>query len=376
MLTVKGFDSSSNELILLLTIEDSVVIQRDYHACIRLHKDSQQSYFAQSTSQQPSIFPKDHLKKLTSHSSSWERGGEGWQPQWTKAVTTVEAWFNATIVGLTETDEGQCVLEEFVNDKRQRERQTLIQSRRASERHQRDMQQYFTRGENLERMIGLACCQQWREREEVVIVEPSCGDGRVLSALVRHCASDERGREKRVRVKVIGCELDSSMAVIARERLRESLRECEGEDKCSGISGEVYMGDYLHTTRESLSLLPSLSSSSASVVCPCVRVIVIGNPPYSLIKRGTDAGNDEVVEEREVDLPLQFLLHSATDLQADKIVLLLPDRCGTQTFISAVRERLTEEQWKLEVNEIADSSFDLGERVIKQPTVIQVWNRL
>lgn len=109
------------------------------------------------------------------------------------------------------------------------------------------------------------------------------------------------------------------------------------------------------------------------------------------------------------DYPLLFLAHCAVALRAERIVFILPDRCAQEGFIQKATRAMNGEcasgettgadrpttkrirlndsyngggrdinsggEWRLTSCVAGDNSFDLLGKVIKQPTVIQRWDR-
>jgi hypothetical protein len=417
---VVGFDDTSGLVSLRGRCRHDrpcLLIERDTHDFARLNRAITTLTRRLQQSGPPVLFPKEGLKKLTS-GASWRRHDQhSWLPCYTKSVWMVEKWLQSTLNASTNTNndeytEHERQRQQFVDDVLYKAERQSRARRRASERHARHFQQYFTRTTNIARMVRLACARceaasAATAAQGVVFVEPSCGDGRILHALLQRLQqqSSENHQTGEVRVvSLVGCELDPVMANAARLSLdavgvhmdssTDSTIGCDNDNENDTIDGHhrppflsmrVITGDYLQTTRNSV------------VSADCSRrphVVVVGNPPFSAIDakdeygfdgdEGTKDDHKDESDDNDVlvtttnnnsdDLPLQFLLHSALELLADDIVLLLPDRCASESFVQTAVENLRD-RWALIDCHSAESDFDLGDRIIKQPVVIQVWTK-
>ncbi|EEY64663.1 uncharacterized protein PITG_16091 [Phytophthora infestans T30-4] len=123
-------------------------------------------------------------------SSNWVRGdrASGWRIELQKNVSVCEDWLNTAVVHLP-----SALQQEFLDDDLYTATKRKWASERAESKHARDMQQYFSSAE----LVDL---------REVVWLEPSCGDGRFLTTLLRARAQH-----------VVGYEIDEKLHVVAKK---------------------------------------------------------------------------------------------------------------------------------------------------------------
>lgn len=183
-----------------------------------------------------------------------------------------------------------------------------------------------------------------------MIIEPSCGDGRLLHLL------GAMGQQ------VVGCDID----IIALSQARELTAPL------GNIS--TLHSDFLVTTKESILACAGVTSDS--------KIIAIGGPPYTA---GGGTGRVEKSSGRE--LPHQFIAHCVNALSCDVILFLLPVRFCREDVISQVERDIgrieiienefdcekicfqTDAEWSLRLLRPANDRFDFVERSVVQPVV-------
>lgn len=293
--------------------------------------------------------------ELKLQSQSWRVNGEGWEKNKTKVLASLNAWLNDT---LNEVDKVMQL--DFLDDVCYEARRQEKLARIDREAPARALQQYFASATNISSMVVQlreAIMQHGRER--LCVIEPSFGDGRLLEAMLECVVEDEGVAAS---VQLVGVEIDPIVATRARERLDQALSRVK-LPPASKL--RLVLSNFLVTTREELGLLDGCT------------VIVVGSPPYtagggtgSLTSQGSSA------LDTGRDLPLHFLVHCAAKLKARLIVFLMPQRCSKATFVDRALSEMCREsgvRWRLAREQVADGSFDFGERRITQPAVIQVY---
>ncbi|GMF10319.1 unnamed protein product [Phytophthora lilii] len=268
---------------------------------------------------------------------SWVRGDRaaGWRVELQKNVTTCEAWLNATFARLPAQ-----LQREFLDDELYAAAKRKRRAARAESKHARDLQQYFTSAELVElvvqhvlehvRMLPLA---------DVVWLEPSCGDGRFLTALLQAGAQH-----------VVGYEIDARLHSVAEKKAHEAAVS-------KGAEAQVHAGDFL--------------SSKSSV--PAEQIVAVGNPPF-----GAKGGDGS-------DLVHHFFRHSAREWHARVIAFIVPERCSRPAFVETTLQQLqlpddVAVQWKLAAElPLTDHQFEFSQgddlKRVRQPSVLQLFAR-
>ena len=288
-------------------------------------------------------------------SQSWRVNGEGWEKNKTKVLASLNSWLNDTL-----NDIDEVLQRDFLDDTYYEARRQEKLSRIDREAPARALQQYFASATNINSLVS-----QLREsivqygRENLSVIEPSFGDGRLLEAMLNCVVEDEAVAAS---VQLVGVEIDPIVSTRARERLDQTLSRV----KLPPTSNlRLVLSNFLVTTREELGLLEGCT------------VIVVGSPPYtagggtgSLTSQGSSA------LDTGRDLPLKFLVHCAAKLRARLIVFLMPQRCSKATFVDRALSEMCRESgvvWRLARQQEADGAFDFADRRITQPAVIQVY---
>jgi hypothetical protein len=358
---IAGFDHLTACLIFVL---DARELNRNYADISRLNKAANKLLVDRVQS------PTESYRKLSSE-LSWRRDLEGWKPHFIRSVMLVEKWINHLYTNCRE------LVMAFLNEEIHETRLEEFRLRRATEARPRMLQQYFACDSNINDLLTLASDSLPINGDDVCFLEPSCGDGRILKALMKRGARN-----------VVGCDIDHVVAAAAQQLVDTELQP--------GQAASVHVGDFLTTCRETL----------LSPACTGRELVVVGGPPYSITaphdlaelsssSGGASASGSETepavskvssavdyVGASRDDYPLLFMRHAA-ELEACRVVFILPDRCGQPSFIERAAEALNQQgrrrggsgEWRMTACQPGDSSFDLLGRVIKQPAVIQRWDR-
>ncbi|OWZ00238.1 Type I restriction-modification system, M subunit [Phytophthora megakarya] len=276
--------------------------------------------------------PTKRLRKLMA--ASWVRGdcAAGWCVELQKNVSVCEDWINATFSQLLVPQQQQFLDEElYTAAKRQRV------ALRAERKHARDLQQYFTSAELVELVVERVM-QHARALGDVLWLEPSCGDGRFMTALLQAGARH-----------VVGYEVDEKLHSLAEKNVRQAAEATDS-------SARVYLGDFLRSS----------SSVSRDKV-----VVAVGNPPF-----GAKGGDGS-------DLVHHFFRHTAREWRARVIAFIVPERCSRPGFVETTLQQLqphdTAVSWKLATElPLTDHHFEFGMgdqlQRVRQPSVLQIWS--
>ena len=219
--------------------------------------------------------------------------------------------------------------------------------------------QYFASDDNARLVIRkmLEILERDGERstnDSLVFVEPSCGDGRIISELLnatKHIKANS--------IKILGYDIDPT----AIERAKTSLSGSEVALECK---------DFLSLSKQELLSKIALTSSTHTEEEASSRkrrraddddngkVIIIGGPPYT-----------------PKPLPQQFILRSIQELKAEIVVFILPERCKRdadhlQQVLNSTTNEATSE-WLYSNTELENIDFSFEESTIQQPSVLQCW---
>ncbi|CAI5744876.1 unnamed protein product [Peronospora destructor] len=132
-------------------------------------------------------FPTKRLRKLSK--INWRRGKQsaGWRIELQKNVKACENWLNAAFAQLSMLQQRE-FLDEDLYTAAKRKQMAL----REDNKHARDLQQYFTSKELVDVVVRRVL--EYIKQRDVVWLEPSCGDGRFLTALLRAGAHGVRAQ--------------------------------------------------------------------------------------------------------------------------------------------------------------------------------------
>lgn len=186
----------------------------------------------------------------------------------------------------------------------------------------------------------------------LVFIEPSCGDGRIISKLL-----DASKQIEADSINILGYDIDPIAVESAKTKLSGgSVLALECKNFLS-----LSLQDLLSAVSRSHSTTEKNSSRKRSRTGDNNRkVIVLGGPPYTPKK-----------------LPEQFILHSIQQLKADIVVFILPGRCkndadSIQQILNRTRSDGTV-TWFYSHMELANISFSFKESIVQQPSVLQCW---
>jgi hypothetical protein len=195
--------------------------------------------------------------------------------------------------------------------------------------------QYFCTSENANRVVHLALEKLGQQdlnddKRQLVFVEPSCGYGDVIEALVSRLAQSNIAAN---RVSIIAFDIDPN--AIEKSRGRQLTN--------STYSISFHCQDFL--------------SSRRPVECTDRRVVVVGGPPYT-----TGQGSQANIQR---DLPARFVHHSMEEWGASVVSFLMPSRYQKEALVAGRRSETVE----------LDSStfFFQGETPVTQPSIIQCY---
>ena len=219
----------------------------------------------------------------------------------------------------------------------------------------------------------------------LVLVEPSCGDGRVLERMgdeVRALLLRGRGEEILARgggrrCVLLGYDVDGEAVEECRRRVRGGQEQGRGRGRGAegGPAVAVRRADFLSLTREEL-VRDARDAAAAVVDEASLRFVFFGGPPYSSGQggRGGEAG-------RGLDLPDRFVRRCLEELGGHGASFLLPERCARSA--GGLREVLNGTgggsargeggSWNYETAQLEESSFDFCGRTVPQPSVLQAW---
>ncbi|KAK1931651.1 hypothetical protein P3T76_012980 [Phytophthora citrophthora] len=285
--------------------------------------------------------PTKRLRKLMT--SNWVRGNRatGWRMEMQKSVSVCEDWINSTFEQLP-----VAIQKEFLDDDLYLTAKCKRTAARADSKHARDLQQYFSSAELVDLVIKRVMEQlHLQDQRDVVWFEPSCGDGRFLTALLRAGARH-----------VVGYEIDEKLHDIARNNVSQ-VAGVAGTDEDS-IEAQVYAGDFL---------------ASKSSISPDKFVVAIGNPPF-----GAKGGDGS-------DLVHHFFRHAAREWRARVVAFIVPERCSRPAFVETTLQQLQSDNdsasWTLTTElSLTDHQFEFGTgdqlKRVRQPSVMQLFVRL
>ncbi|KAG6576315.1 Site specific DNA-methyltransferase [Phytophthora cinnamomi] len=355
LLELRGFSADRGRFLLTTTRSDedsqrpsptasARILERDF---VDLQSWDRSLHRASSTSSTGQRLPSKRLRKLMA--ASWVRGDRaaGWRVELQKNVSACEDWVNAAFARLPAAQQ-----QEFLDDELYAAAKHKRMAALADSKHARDLQQYFTSAELVDLVVERVLAQvqsQQQQPGDVVWLEPSCGDGRFLTALLRAGAKH-----------VVGYEIDERVHRVAQRNVQQAAKETEGVRRA-----QVILGDFL----------TSKSSPPADEF-----VVAVGNPPF-----GAKGGDGS-------DLVHHFFRHAAREWRARVIAFIVPERCSRHPFVETtlqhLRSRLSSDddddgdsaatQWELAAElPLTDHQFEFGEgeqlKRVRQPSVLQLF---
>uniref|UniRef100_M4BJD0 Uncharacterized protein n=1 Tax=Hyaloperonospora arabidopsidis (strain Emoy2) TaxID=559515 RepID=M4BJD0_HYAAE len=297
-----------------------------------------------STSQR---LPTKRLRKLMA--ANWLRGdtAAGWRLDMQKNVRACEDWLNVAFVQLPVQQQQEFLHDGMYAAMKLKRAAALADSKRA-----RDLQQYFSSTEMVHLVV--TSVQAYLKQRAVVWLEPSCGDGRFLTALLQAGAQH-----------VVGYEIDSKVQSLAEQNVRLAASDVAGvprpfSGEGSSVQAQVYLGDFL---------------TSRSCVPADKFVVAVGNPPFSTKGKNRN------------DLVHDFFRHAASEWRAHVIAFIVPERCSRPLFVETTLQQLNRQQmdnetvvlsWTLAMElPLTDYEFEFGARKalkrVRQPSVLQLF---
>ena len=320
--------------------------------------------------------------------ASWREKGEGWEQCKQKSLVTLNQWLASTLQGLTDDESA-----DFQQESRHASRLAAVQERVDRERPARAFQQYFCSPDNAALLMvrllqGLAALEP---RRDVVVLEPSCGDGRVMEAIALALSSSSSGGSASGsgsgsgscsgsgsasgsgrRVALCGIDLDPSMPPAAESRLLALPPEAT-----ASLHTHFIAADFLSHPIDVPALLPARAELPGADADDGPALLVVGCPPYTA-GGGTGSlsqpGGDSAIDTGR-DLPLRFLERCA-GLGCERAMMLLPSRCGREGFVSRALELMQAAQgaaYRLECQCEGDPRFEFVGREVRQPALVQVY---
>ena len=155
--------------------------------------------------------------------------------------------------------------------------------------------------------------------KDYIFVEPSCGDGRILSEIMRRLTTlqdVDANPNTFAKPSIIGYDIDPVACNACRRRLSDR-----------NYSIPVICTDFLQITRQEFRshCCDMMGMTDRSVLHK--KVVMVGGPPYT-VGRGKDI---------ERDLPMKFIVHSFLELGAEHVCFILPERCGKEAFVYEIK---------------------------------------
>lgn len=186
------------------------------------------------------------------------------------------------------------------------------------------------------------------------ILEPSCGDGAFLSAIVHRLRARNASVGIAGSVELTGIEIDPTLAARARERM-----EREAADLCS-LRVSIHPGDFFRA------LSPSSWTSDRNLRPPYLRPgqfdLIVGNPPFGgTFDHGIEDRLDRSLGKRRgrkiKKETYSFFIVAAVDLLRDggKLVFICSDSILTISTMTGLRRHLMD-QGQVHLRDVAEFS--------------------
>lgn len=290
------------------------------------------------------IMPVGKFKKLMV-ADNWEVNGENWRCDMKRSLRDVTTWLN--VAGKYEEDFSVFINEKMHSERKQKFIQKKIESARA-----KLLQQYLTSVPNIDLIILYTL--EGETSMNSLYIEPSCGDGRVLLQVALQLQS--------VNSHIYGCDIDMNMicktkALVSKHKLTNTYTIC---------------GNYINST------LADYVTTGLDNTTKYSKIVVFGNPPYTICSTDDDIdASINMIDDRDRDYILLFIVHSANIINAQKIVFIVPCRCNRIEYVEMVLGRINihGRQWSSRSVPLVNSEFDLGTITVQQPSVLQIWER-
>lgn len=264
-------------------------------------------------------------------------------------------------------------------------------------------------------------------------VEPSVGDGRILSKLISSseqfitATANNQTLQRQDRplddnyelgprlLRCVGYDIDPSAVEMAHKTLSRTTTTSPQEK----MNSTILCQDFLTVTYQDIMNLSPCSTTYDDFPSHERHVIVVGGPPYTLEGRNdeneTCSSDWNQIRPGRVDLAKRFLLHSLLSLRASVVIFILPKRCkwqaseihrelrvhsnchatskSDQTLLKTddgtpspaggeILPQLNNNNssnlksnccWSHFSEELPNSQFDFQGTWIKQPSILQIW---
>mmetsp|Transcript_3898 Transcript_3898/g.8891 ORF Transcript_3898/g.8891 Transcript_3898/m.8891 type:complete len:437 (-) Transcript_3898:69-1379(-) len=369
--------------------------------------------------------PSKAFKKLIDH-GSWTDDGSSSTASIKRSLIAVRIWLQLAICSLDSESLAQITDDElYASSKR------LKAARKSAEAGPRQLQQYFASECNIEQVVDRALAGGGAED---VYLEPSCGDGRIVLELLRRGAAHVLGVDidaavgGRARSECQAQYPDRDVRICVRDFLTTSRAQL-GLDRqnlpAAAPAPQSALSEGLRTPvcgrprvvvvgGPPFTIVPEALAVAASSADRSLGSEALDDAEVPCFP-GIDSPFDYAAHSRS-DFPLLFLRHCALELCADKIVFILPERCAHPTFVAAATAAMNGTvpgvagvpgvprgttpscphdsnaqiggvssggalikgetgSWAMVETVMADYSFTLVGRAIRQPAVIQAWHR-
>jgi hypothetical protein len=261
--------------------------------------------------------------------------------------------------------------------------------------------QYFCSPDSAARLVDLFLRESRRRVHRalasgpvhITIMEPSCGDGRLLRQLVDAMEREPLlppGAGSRSTVRIVGMDVDDGVLEIGRRHLQRGVNDSPAV--------EFVAGDFLLSRRGTVGIMKNTSVNvQEQASCTANRLILmLGGPPYSAgagsaslsLTASSDttgvrsSDSTATAENRGLhssdamrrDLPLRFVRHAIEEHGAEAICFLVPERCRDCSDLRELLDRHDYGCTTLECDSLFYFQGSVDHRV-KQPSVFQSYQR-
>jgi hypothetical protein len=265
-----------------------------------------------------------------------------------------------------------------------------------------------------------------------IFVEPSVGDGRILSKLISsseqfitattiqtwqrqersHDGKDARSQKS---LRCFGYDIDPSAVQMAYETLLQNTTTSPHEN----MKSTILCQDFLTVSYQDIINHLPCSITNGEIPRHEQHIIVVGGPPYTVEGRTDDddtcSSCCNKIQPIRVDLAKKFVLHSLLSLRATAVIFILPKRCKWQateihrelsmysdTHVISISDRTSSKiegmsssgtssgeatpqlnvrssnlksncSWSHWSEELPNNHFDFNGKWVKQPSILQIW---
>eukprot|EP01038_Epipyxis_sp_PR26KG_P005328 gene5328-7394_t len=162
------------------------------------------------------------------------------------------------------------------------------------------------------------------------------------------------------------CELDPIISSLADNLIFNSSNS-NITGAINHINVDLRIQNYFNLTYNDIINHNEIIRNNKEITENDYKIVVIGNPPFSY--HNISNNENGVIDDKIEDYPYSFLMHSCKEINADRIVFLLPKRCNNTSFIEKCESNMNlfpkdYAYWILIHSEIADPYFDFMEGAI------------